>query len=203
LSPAQDEDCTVTPNRKVAMEVIGVMNKALQAVIPNQVGVYDDAFNINCVGDTFQSENVPTILFEAGHFNMDYNREYTRELIYISYIASLDYISNNKVDGTAHELYFSIPENEKLFIDIIIRNVSGYADTLVDIGIQYREVLSGGILNFVPIIEKIEKLQGFYAHREIDANGTKVLDGNDEKLIIGNENVLVILKNEKIALNMK
>ncbi|MGB5418224.1 M14 family zinc carboxypeptidase, partial [Algibacter sp.] len=65
LAPAQDAACTVTPNRKVAMEVIGVMNKALQAVIPNQVGVYDDAFNLNCVGDTFQNENVPTILFEA------------------------------------------------------------------------------------------------------------------------------------------
>ena len=63
LAPAQDEACTITPNRKIAMEVIAVMNKALQAIIPEQVGVYDDAFNLNCVGDTFQSENVPTILF--------------------------------------------------------------------------------------------------------------------------------------------
>jgi len=65
LAPAQDKDCTITPNRMVAMEVIGVMNAMLQTVIPNQIGVYDDAFNLNCVGDTFQTENVPTILFEA------------------------------------------------------------------------------------------------------------------------------------------
>ena len=62
------------------MEVIAVMNDALQNIIPNQVGVYDDAFNLNCVGDTFQSENVPTILFEAGHYANDYAREKTRSL---------------------------------------------------------------------------------------------------------------------------
>ena len=71
LAPAQDEKCTVTTNRKIAMEVIGVINDTLQRMIPNQLGVYDDAFNLNCVGDTFQSENVPTILFEAEHFKND------------------------------------------------------------------------------------------------------------------------------------
>ena len=68
LAPAQDEACTVTENRKVAMEIIAVMNSYLQKQIPNQVGIYDDAFNLNCVGDTFQSLNIPTLLFEAGHF---------------------------------------------------------------------------------------------------------------------------------------
>ena len=96
LAPAQDDACTITPNRKVAMEVIGVMNDALQRMIPNQLGVYDDAFNLNCVGDTLQSENVPTILFEAGHFKNDYEREKTRELIYTSYVTSLNYISTNE-----------------------------------------------------------------------------------------------------------
>ncbi len=101
LSPAQDAACTITPNRKVAMEVIAVMNATLQQLIPNQVGVYDDAFNINCVGDTFQSENVPTILFEAGHFKDDYARDVTREYIYTSYLVSLNYIALNEVTGAA------------------------------------------------------------------------------------------------------
>ncbi|WP_248723002.1 M14 family zinc carboxypeptidase [Seonamhaeicola sp. ML3] len=203
LSPAQDKVCTITPNRRVAMEIIGVMNKALQDVIPNQVGVYDDAFNINCVGDTFQSENIPTILFEAGHYDSDYQREFTRELIYMSYLISLNYISVTDVDGSLYEPYFQIPENEKLFLDIIIRNVSGYGDELVDIGIQYKEILKAGKLLFVPFIEKIEKLSDFFAHKEIDAKGVKVLGANNEKLTIGNENVLIVLKNEIIALNIK
>lgn len=203
LAPAQDPDCTVTETRKVAMEVIAVMNKALQALIPNQVGVYDDAFNINCVGDTFQSANVPTILFEAGHFHNDYNREYTRELIYISYVTSLDYITSNEVNGGAFESYNNIPENEKLFFDIIIRNVSGYSDEMVDIAIQFKEILSNGKLDFKPIVEKIEKLEGFYGHKELDAKGGTVYDIDNLKLSIGNENVIVILNNEKIALKLK
>lgn len=203
LSPAQDQACTVTPNRKVAMEIISVMNKVLQEVIPGQVGVYDDAFNINCVGDTFQSKNVPTILFEAGHFYDDYHREYTRELIYLSYVTSLDYIANNEVDGRHSEAYFDIPENEKLFLDVIIRNVSGYSNGLVDIGVQFKETLVNANLEFIPVVEKIEKLNNIYAHKEIDAEGERVLDENQKHLSIGNENVFVILKNKKIALNPK
>ena len=185
------------------MEVISAMNTALQKVIPKQVGVYDDAFNINCVGDTFQSKNVPTILFEAGHFADDYDREYTRELIYLSYITSLDYIANNDVDGSHGDGYFDIPENEKLFLDLIIRNVSGYADGLVDVGIQFKETLVNAILKFIPVVEKIENLHGMYAHKELDAAGESVLDENGKHLIIGNENDFVILKNEKIVLNPK
>ncbi len=203
LSPAQDQECTVTDNRKVSMEIISVMNNTLQGIIPNQVGVYDDAFNINCVGDTFQSENVPTILFEAGHYNGDYDREFTRELIYVSYLSSLFYIANSEMIGEDYEGYNSIPENEKLFFDIIIRNVSGYAEDLVDIAVQYTETLISGKLEFVPNVMKIEKLESFYGHREIDARGGKVLTEDGIRLDLGYENVIVMLNNEKIALNLK
>ena len=202
LSPAQDEACTITPNRKKAMEVIGVMNKALQELIPNQVGVYDDAFNINCVGDTFQSKNVPTILFEAGHYKDDYAREITRELIYTSYITSLNYIANHNVTGDNFELYLKIPENDKCFLDVIIRNAL-VDDKVVDVGIQFQEVLNQNKVEFLPKIVKIEKLDNFFGHREIDANGYAVLDANGELLKIDYENVCVILNNEKILLLSK
>jgi len=83
LSPAQNKERSITHNRKIAMEIIGKMNMQLQKITPNMVGIYDDSFNLNCVGDTFQSMHVPTILFEAGHYPEDYNREKTRELIFI------------------------------------------------------------------------------------------------------------------------
>jgi len=202
LAPAQDRSCTITPNRKIAMEVIGVMNKALQAIIPNQVGVYDDAFNLNCVGDTFQSENVPTILFEAGHYHNDYGRDKTRELIYSSYLTSLYYISKNKVTGDSYEAYFDIPENNKCFLDIIIRNAK-VGNDLVDIGIQFQERLIGRQIAFIPKIENIEKLNGFYGHKEINANGSSVFGASGEALKLGYENVFVILNNEKLSLLSK
>ena len=48
------------------MEVIQVMNSALQQYLPNQIGRYDDGYNDNCVGDYFQTQGTPTVLFEAG-----------------------------------------------------------------------------------------------------------------------------------------
>ena len=54
------------------MAIIAELNEMLQEFIPGQVGRYDDGFNINCVGDTLQQLNIPTILFEAGHFPNDY-----------------------------------------------------------------------------------------------------------------------------------
>ncbi|SFZ91689.1 Zinc carboxypeptidase [Flaviramulus basaltis] len=202
LAPAQDLACAITPNRKVAMEVIGVMNEALQSIIPNQVGVYDDAFNLNCVGDTFQSENVPTILFEAGHFSNDYGREKTRELIYASYITSLNYISSKDVTGDNYETYFKIPENDKCFLDIIIRNTR-INDDFLDIGIQYQEKLIDNKIEFIPKVDRIEKLDAFFGHKEIEANGFEVFNNEGRLLEVNNENVFVIINNEKISLLSK
>lgn len=202
LAPAQDEICTITPNRKVAMEVISVMNKSLQKVIPHQIGVYDDAFNINCVGDTFQSQNVPTILFEAGHSKDDYARDKTRELIYLSYLVSLDYISRNSINGLHYKDYFDIPENDKCFLDVIIRNAKVEGDN-VDIGIQFQENLVDNRVTFLPRVEKIENLNELYGHLEIEASGCEVLAHDGKTLKIGYENVCVILNNEKILLLSK
>ena len=65
LSPSVDNNKTVTKARKRAMSVISYVYTQLQNDLPNAIGRYDDAFNLNCVGDTFQSLGVPTILYEA------------------------------------------------------------------------------------------------------------------------------------------
>ncbi|WP_055444730.1 M14 family zinc carboxypeptidase [Lacinutrix himadriensis] len=203
LAPAQDEICTITPNRKRAMEVIAVMNANLQQQIPNQVGVYDDAFNINCVGDTFQTQNIPTILFEAGHYRDDYTREVVREYIFQSFVVSLNYIAKNTVTGDAYASYLDIPENHKCFYDLIIRNARIVQDgDLLDIAIQYQERLLADSVAFVPRIEKFTSLNQFFAHREIEANGSVVETVKKEAIIIGYENDLVKLKNEGISLKL-
>ena len=205
LSPAQDKACTVTPTRKKAMEVIAEMNRYLQKIIPESVGVYDDAFNINCVGDTFQTENVPTILFEAGHYPEDYAREKTRELIFISYLTSLNYLSRVEVTGENSKGYFEIPENGKLFFDIIIRNarVTKTSTALSDVAIQYLERLEAGAVHFVPIVKKIERLPLNHGHKEYDAKGALVTGEDGNALILESENVFVNVGNKKLMLFLK
>jgi len=202
LSPAQDKACKVTKNRAVAMSLINDMNAMLQEEIPNQIGIYDDAFNLNCVGDTFQSLNTPTVLFEAGHYKNDYNREMVRRYIFQSLIVAIESISLNNVKVNSYKSYSMMPENKKLFFDIIIRNVARDSK-IVDIAIQYEERLVKNLIEFIPKIEKIQKLDDFYAHKTIDANNNVVLNLQGEKLQVANEIDCVSIKSVNYSLKLK
>ncbi|NIK91909.1 DUF2817 domain-containing protein [Mangrovimonas sp. CR14] len=198
LSPAADPERTVNSTRKVAMELISAMNDELQRVIPGQVGIYDDSFNINCVGDTFQNLGTPTVLFEAGHYDDDYNREETRYFIFFSLLRALSYISENEVQGDRSEGYFSIPNNEKNFFDIIIRNVMEGPE--FDIGIQYQEKLDQNTIKFIPKVEKISNLSKFFAHKVFNANKHKVLSAKGTLISEGIEIDFVEINSKKFSL---
>ncbi|MEL0645769.1 peptidase M14, partial [Olleya sp. Ti.3.14] len=81
--------------------------------LPNQIGRYDDGFNINCVGDAFQSLNAPTMLFEAGHYKDDYNSEVVRGFVYKSLLLALNYIVSEDKQRFDVTHYNAIPENGK------------------------------------------------------------------------------------------
>lgn len=200
LSPATDSKRSITKPRMIAMDIIAHIVKGLNYDLKGNIGRYDDSFNINCVGDTFQNQGVPTILFEAGHYRNDYPREITRKYVFGALIIALDYISNyHPIAGKNYEAYFDIEENQKSFFDIIIRNAVIDGNS-VDIAIQYKEQLTNGMVEFVPRIEQISKLENYYAHKEIDAQHNEVLGANSSMLCIGHENDFVFIKNEKISL---
>lgn len=201
LSPAQDETCAVTENREVAMSIINNMNVMLQNEIPNQVGIYDDAYNINCVGDTFQTLNVPTVLFEAGHYKDDYNREVVRRFIFQSLAVAIQSIALNTIKPNSYDLYSKIPQNEKCFYDIIIRSAR-FGNKIIDMAIQYDECLRDNSIKFIPKIKKIKKLNDFYAHRVIEANKHAVLDVDGKELILENEIDFVSISNVKFSLKI-
>ena len=201
LSPAQDSERSLTDNRKVAMHIIAEVNRMLQKQIPKSVARYDDGFNLNCVGDTFQSFGVPTLLYEAGHFPDDYDREVVRYLAFAAILKGLTVISEG-LEALDYNSYFNIPENNKQFYDIIIRNarVVNSESDIEDIAIQYEERLKDGNIEFIPVVETISKLDDFFGHKEIDAKGQLVKSENNESLKVANENDFVVIGNEKITL---
>ncbi len=187
LSPSVDKTRSVTDAREKAMQLIVAMNGSLQQVIPDQVGRYDDAFNPNCVGDTFQSLNCPTILFEAGHFQEDYNRERTRELIFQALINAVLVISNGSLQDFSMEDYFEIPENGKLFFDVLVKNLHYYDPKHAEesaVGILFEEVLESGEIRFLPRIEKIGSLNTCFGHLTYDCGVEEELSSlrNDSKI---------------------
>ncbi|MCQ0112723.1 M14 family metallopeptidase [Zhouia amylolytica] len=194
LSPSEDINRSVTETRKKSMEVIVAMNKVLQGYIPGQIGRYDDGFNLNCVGDTFQSLGVPTILFESGHFPDDYLREETRKYIFIAICTALEYIAEDKVTGNADLLYAEIPENDKCFLDIIVRKTNENGER-EDVGILFKETLIQDKLHLLPTIEKTGDLKEFYGHIELQnaVNSTKSFEIKG----FGRVDITEILKNRQ------
>lgn len=173
LSPASDEERSITPSRKKGMHIIAQMNNVLQQTIPNCVGRYDDGFNINCTGDTMEASGYTTILFEAGHHPNDYDREITRKWIYLSLITALNTISLNGVKEEQYMDYFDIPENEKLFKDIVVRNLP-LENSKYDVSIQYKEQLINNTLQFIPEIMEISSQITDYGHIEFNSDDVEI-----------------------------
>lgn len=174
LSPSYDSGRNINQVRLKSMEVINRMNKELQQYIPNQVGRFDDGFNLNCIGDTMQYNDIPTILFESGHYQNDYKREETRKYICIALLSALREISNLEVRTSTLEEYLSIPQNSTHFYDVLIRNVEIQQEKIkkiVTFGILYREILVDGDIVFQAYLKDIGDLTQNKGHQEYDVSG--------------------------------
>jgi len=168
LAPSYDDQRSISASRAISMQLIVAMNKELQQYIPNQIGRYDDGFNANCVGDTFQMLNTPTILFESGHFANDYAREETRIYIFCALLKAVEVIGAANIGAYAQNEYFQIPENAKLFYDLLIKNadlISTKFSSGTDIGILFQETLVDGTLKFIPEIANRGTLDGYFGHQ--------------------------------------
>ena len=167
LAPSADKGRSVTLSRKRSMSIITSIYKDLKVYLPGQIGRYDDSFNINCVGDTFQSLEVPTVLFEAGHVRDDYMREDTRRYIFLSLVSALRSIAQKNSYDTRE--YDEIPEHQKCFCDVLIANTASG-----NIPIQYKEFLENDTILFTPQIADKELTNSTFGHRLIDAQGGKI-----------------------------
>ncbi|GEL11732.1 Zinc carboxypeptidase [Flavobacterium glycines] len=180
LAPSYNEEREINDSRQKAINLIAEMNAVLQGFIPGQIGRFDDSFNINCIGDTFQYLGVPTILFEAGHFPGDYHREVTRKYIFMALVSSFTKLNENVVEINRTEEYLNIPQNKVVFYDFIYKKVKINYDgneKITNFAAQYKEELIDGKINFNAYVAKIDELEGFFGHEEFDAQGAVYDDG--------------------------
>jgi hypothetical protein len=179
LAPSYNEEREVNDNRLKAINLIAGINDVLQEYIPGQVGRFDDSFNINCIGDTFQFLGVPTILFEAGHYPGDYNREITRKLIFFSLISAFKILSENDlVDNRFYE-YLNISQNKVVFYDFMYKNIKINYDgieIITNFVAQYREELIENKIHFNAYIAEVGELENYFGHFEYDGEGASYSD---------------------------
>ncbi|WP_413998299.1 M14 metallopeptidase family protein [Flavobacterium sp. W1B] len=174
LAPSYNDAREVNECRLKAINLIAAMNEVLQQYIPGQIGRFDDSFNINCIGDTFQYFGVPTILFEAGHFQKDYQREETRKYVFMALVSSFSVLSENDIVSNRIDDYLNIPQNNIVFYDFIYKNININYDgieKITNFASQYKEELIEGKICFNAYIVEIGELKGCFGHFEYDAKG--------------------------------
>ncbi len=182
LAPSYNEAREVNDSRLKAINLIAGINDTLQQFIPGQVGRFDDSFNINCIGDTFQYMGVPTVLFEAGHYPNDYDRELTRKYVFISLVSSFEILSENDIVDNEMGKYLSIPQNNVVFCDFIYKNIKINYDgieIITNFAAQYKEELIDNNVCFNAYIVKIGELENYFGHIEYDANGALYYDNSN------------------------
>ena len=182
LAPSYNEEREINESRLQAINLIASINEVLQEYLPNQIGRFDDSFNINCIGDMFQYLGVPTLLFEAGHFADDYEREKTRKYVFMALIASFKTLSENVIVSNGIDIYLNIPQNKAVFYDFIYKNIKINYDgneIITNFAVQYKEELIDGKVNFKAYIAAIENLDSYFGHYEYDAQGALYSDNQD------------------------
>ncbi len=155
LSPASDESREITASRREAMSVISTMFTALKPHLPNQIGRYNDTFNADCFGDSFQMLDFPTILIESGYFPGDELREETRKFHFVALMTALFAIAGRELPNS--DTYFDIPLNNKIYYDIRLDNIR-YNNSLTSVAIRFLYKLKGDKL--VKEIDTTETISG-------------------------------------------
>ena len=184
LAPSYNDEREVNESRLKAINLITGINEVLQNYIPGQVGRFDDSFNINCIGDTFQFLGVPTILFEAGHYPDDYEREKTRKFVFMSLLTSFIILNENDIVDNRNDKYLNIPQNNVSFFDFMYKNVKINYDgneIITNFVAQYKEELIDNKINFNAYIVDVGDLKGYYGHYEYNAKGALYKDGQNNK----------------------
>lgn len=168
LAPSADAGRGFPFSRKRSAHIITHIFSSLQKELKGSIGLYDDGFNRNCVGDAFQEMGVPTVLFEAGHYPGDYEREVTRRYIFMSLLYAIE----AAVIKEAYEVdaYRAIPEHSKCFCDLAI-SVKGELQR-----IQYIEVLRDQEITFVMSPLDASLSTGLYAHEVVESDSFLTFD---------------------------
>jgi hypothetical protein len=135
LAPSEEETRALTQGRKETMNIIVAMNSLLQQIIPNHIGRYTDEFYPTATGDNFQKLGYNTILIEAGHSPEDYDREEARRFNFYALVQGIYHIATAN-EFNEYETYFDIPNNQKNFFDVIVKDsessIDGVAYQFVD-----------------------------------------------------------------------
>jgi hypothetical protein len=182
LATSYDYELSINPVRERSMQLIVGMNKILQKYIPGQVARYSDDHEPRGFGDNVQKWGTTLVLIESGGYVGDPEKQYIRQLNFMSILSALDVIADNSLTKENRDDYYKIPENGKWLYDLVVRNATvkqaGKSFT-ADLGINRNEVSYSNASKFFYYskIEDFGDLHPQFGSQELDAQGFTIEKG--------------------------
>jgi len=200
LAPAYNYEKEINEGRGNAMKLIGKMNQMLQQYIPGGVGRYDDAFEPRAFGDNIQKWGTNTVLIESGGVIGDPEKKYLVKMNFMAILFGLHEIANKGYAEMSLKDYQTIPENDRNFFDLLIRNTTEKRDGksyTLDIGLFTSEKLVENRMVGRTYIGDLGDLSTYYGYEELDAEGHEVSYGKIYPEAIENISSLALEKAQK------
>jgi len=182
LAPPIDYDDTINESRKKGMQLIARLNSVLQQYIPGRVSKYPDDHEPRSFGDNFVKADSAVVLIESGYIQGDTAKEKIRELNFISLITAFCSIISADYKKFNIDEYYSIPQSQDRFYDIILHNVfleKNGEKIAADLGIKQTDLRDGDTKDFYSkgTVEEIGDLSTCEGHITIDCNGLTAREG--------------------------
>jgi hypothetical protein len=162
------------------MQTIASMNQLLQALIPGQVGKYDDAFEPRAFGDNIQKWGTSTILIESGGLLGDPEKQEVRKINFMLLLDALYTIATRGYTQYTTEQYFAIPDNGIQLMDLVIQEMQVPVNGTwypIDLGIRRREIEGKAGYSCAGSVEDLGDMQVFFGLETLDATGLQYKEG--------------------------
>ncbi len=198
LAPPIDYVKSINYTREKSMQLIALIYEHLNEFIPGHIARYKDDFEPRAFGDNLMKSGISTILIESGYFLNDGKKDFIRKLNFISIIFALFAISKEKYHDIFYSKYFEIPENNELFFDLLLKNLTlnfNFRKFVVDVAINRMKKLNSESKSFYykSKIAAIGDLSTFYGIDEKDLKGYEIIF--DDNFTVDSEANFIIYQN--------
>ena len=182
LAPAFNYEKDINTTREEAMQLIVVMNEAVQQFLPGHVGRFNDDFEPRAFGDNIQKWGTSTVLVEAGGLRGDEEKQINRQIHFCMLLSAFISLAEGTYTSKDVTTYHEIPENSRQMADLIIRNLrmpTPDGNKTVDISFKSEEIQNEDATDYYTKanIDDIGDLSTSYGYREFNAAGLSLKMG--------------------------
>ncbi len=194
LSVAYDDARTENAGRKLTKQLCAVIRDALEPLAPEQIGRYDDEFEVRAFGDNITLWGTPVVLIETGPWPAAEPDAALVRLNFVAIVSALDALATGAVDRADPQRYESLPVNESKLFAVVVRNATvingkGIPPFIADIALvaNRRVQVTDGRreLQTSLTIEDLGDLRTMGALRTIDATGMTAIPLVDAAVVPG------------------